>query len=209
MTEEEASEWVKSKARACERDDMPPRVHKSNWRLDEYFFHWDGGRSGEKRATMEDSYNREAGDLGAGVSMIGGDDNGKKGKKEVTPSERYKVAVTKVNRASQRLGKLLGICDQKLPGIKKRLGVAEFQDFKQAMSRCRDCKEEALCALHDLKLPDDLDGQTACFDSLQTLQQRLSEHGDAIQDFLGTEPSAKAIKHEGLLTPGASAEQSA
>ena len=198
VDESEAMDWIESKVLPFERADKPPKYH-SNFKLMEWWFVYSSLTVKQRKAEVEENMTKSAGELGAGLSLIGIEENGKQGQKKMPSApEKAKAAHDKIKKASNRLARLLSTSDSQLPSLKRRLSPDRFAKFKRGVAQCRDCRETVLDAIEDLKcVPDGEEAQGQYFEELCKMHQQLVEHADVLQESMASD--AKKVKQESAM----------
>ena len=177
----EAMEWVEEKTDPFLTPARPHKEHKTNWRLNEYYYIHHKGLTVEDKAELEDMIRRRGSDQASALALLSAD-SAPKGKKS-NPEERFKAGVEKVKKGTSKLARLLNSCECQLPSFKRSLDAQQFQAIKKGMGMCRDLKESALDQLADYKsCPTEESELTLTLEALSTLQGQLSEHSDALSE---------------------------
>ena len=186
---QEQLEWFHSKT-AEFLDEHPEREH-SNWRLSERWYVQNKGRLKEKKAKIDEQYDRVATDHGSAQGMLTGEEDKKKHK---DPAAQHKLTVQRVNGLIGRLGKAIGNLEGSLPGMKRKLDGPSFKKVKEGLDHCRYCKDHCLDLFEDAKVFDEM-RQAELMKELLDIQNQVQEHLDAIKDVLKlAEPSQPYIK---------------
>ena len=148
----EAQEYIKEKVSPWLAE-HPPVIRK-NWRLCEYYFMKNQGTSMESAAECSDVMERSGAEASAAAQALGLDDESvaNKRRKTVSPADKHKQHITKLNGSLQRMGRLLSSMDQKLPVLRRQLPGEAFRKVREGVNLCRQCREQSLDAYEDLKL---------------------------------------------------------
>ena len=184
---QEQLEWFHAKT-AEFLDDHPEREH-ANWRLSERWYVQNRGRLKEKKAKIDEHYDRIATDQGSAQAMLE-----EEKKKQKDPAEKHRQTVQRVSGLIGRLGKAIGGLEGSLPSMKRKLDGPSFKKVKEGLEHCRYCKDKSLDLFEDAKVFDEM-RQEELMKDLLDIQNQVQEHLDAIKDVLKVgQPSEPCIK---------------
>ena len=127
----------------------------------------------EKKAEVDEHYDRISTDQGSVQAMLTGEEEKKKQK---DPAEKHRQTVERVNGLIGRLSKAIGGLEGSLPAMKRKLDGPSFKKVKEGLDHCRYCKDKSL----------DLDEmrQDELMKDLLDIQNQVQEHLDAIKEVL-------------------------
>ena len=167
----------------------PPRLHKSKWRLNEYWYEFDQGKTKSQTTTIDDTFSRSSTDVSGSMSAVNLPAEHGRNKKSLV--EVHKSCMAKVRQLSSRMAKSLMGCESKLVSIKRKVAPSEYQKLWAGMNACREARLDVMHKLEEGNFPDEEYKQQECIDFLQTLSQQLQTHLDALQEAFATYKSGE------------------
>ena len=190
----EQEKWMMGKVAPYARDDMPPIVFEGgqNFKLDEYYFEHSKGKDVATITCVEEDLSRTASDMNAGAAILQLEAAGV-GKKTISPEEKHKQLLGKLQGLIKRLGATIGSTESSLPSLKRKLSSTTFGALKQGLHQSRDFKEQCLDRIEDMKVTpvDKLDGEC---ETMIEMQREVKEHTEALMEVVKSHSQQAPIK---------------